>query len=211
MTLQNKGSVSTAHLLWLGARTTIYILIDTATWRLIDIFRFVVIALFAAVRLLVQSEERLGKYRIFALVFNGSWSSLFHLVGERWSYLERLILLKIERSVGGGRTPAVSISSCIELMVMNLLIHWEWPRNKGAWLNDSRLLVTNLVMRRKEISNSVVLKMLILQLSWKEWGKHYLLLLLQHLKISLHHHFIDSCVSATTTSILTRCWRDTNR
>ena len=79
-----------------------------------------------------------------------------------------MILLEIERSVGGGGTPAVSISICIELMVMNLLIHWEWPRNNIARLNDSRLLVTNLVMRRKEISNAVVLKMLILQLSWKE-------------------------------------------
>ena len=148
MSLQNERCVSTAHLLRLGASTTIDILIDTATWRLADIFRFVVIALFAAVRFLIQSEEWFWKYWIFTLVFNGSWSSLLHLVGERWSYLERLILLKIERSVGGGRTPAVSISICIELMVMNLLIHWEWGRNKGAWLNDSRLLVTNLVMRR---------------------------------------------------------------
>jgi hypothetical protein len=48
-------------------------------------------------------------------------------------------------------------------MLKDLLIHGDRSWNKGAWL-----LETNLVMRRKEISNAVVLKMLILQLSWKE-------------------------------------------
>jgi hypothetical protein len=83
-------------------------------------------------------------------------------------------------------------------MLKDLLIHGDRSWNKGAWL-----LETNLVMRRHEISDVVVLKMLILQLNRKDRGKQYLLLLLKHLKIPLHHHFVDSSVSTATTSILT--------
>jgi len=49
-------------------------------------------------------------------------------------------MLKIERRVGGGGTLAVSNGSGIELTLMVLLIHWDCPWNKGAWLIDSRLL-----------------------------------------------------------------------
>jgi hypothetical protein len=120
-----------------------------------------VIALFAAVRFLIQSEQWLWKYWVFTLVLNGSWSSLFYLVGERWSYLKRLILLEIERIIRGGWTLAVSISSVVELMG-NLLINWERTWINAARLNDRMLLVTKLMMRRKWINDGVVLKMLIL-------------------------------------------------
>jgi hypothetical protein len=85
-------------------------------------------------------------------------------------------------------------------MLLDLLIHATMPRDKAAWLNHRRL-ETKLVKRWKRIDN-VILKWLILQLNRKERRKQDLLLLLQHLKVSLHHHFVDGSVPTATTSIL---------
>lgn len=115
VSLQNLCRISTADLLWPCTCTTIDVLIDTTTWRLIIIVRFVVIALFAAARLLIQSEEWLWEYRVLILIRYGSWPYPLDLVGELRRDLLSLILLVIEWGIGRGRAPAVSIGSGVKI------------------------------------------------------------------------------------------------